>query len=152
MQYRLRSATAQDIPQIQALFVEMLQSIYGKSDVVGYNDGDLDHYFSGGEDWICVADSSDSIVGFLSIEVHRKDTQFLYLDDFCVAECYRYKGVGSSLLVAAEQFGKEIGFCCVLLHVESENHSARRFYDKRGFRELRKDGSRLCLHKELIEL
>lgn len=149
MQYHLRSATVQDIHHIQALFLEMLQSIYGNTDVTGYKDGDLDHYFSGGEDWICVADVGGTVAGFLSIQVHREDKPFLYLDDFCVAFPYRGNGIGSALLTSAEAFATSIGVRNIKLHVESGNHTARAFYDNRSFRELHKDDSRLCLGKEL---
>lgn len=149
MKMCLRKATAKDFDRINDLFREMLRAIYEKEEVEGYRDGDLEYYFIGGEDWICVAEVEGSIEGFLSIEVHREQDNYLYYDDFCVRERYRGRGIGTALMNQAEEYGRRIGFGLIVLHVEESNMSARRFYEKRGFALRRKDGTRLCLVKHL---
>ena len=93
-----RKAVKEDCDRINDLFMEMLRAIYGKEDVKGYGEGDLDYYFAGKEDWICVAEIDGRIEGFLSIEVHREAENFLYYDDFSVSKQYRGKGIGSAML------------------------------------------------------
>lgn len=145
----LRKATTKDFSRINDLFKEMLQTIYEKDVVEGYKDGDLDYYFSDGEDWICVAEIDGSIVGFLSIEVHRGQENYLYYDDFSVNSDYRGKGIGTALMNRAEEYCKSIGFAMVILHVEERNVPARIFYEKRGFTVLRNEETRLRLVKRL---
>ena len=149
MEYCLRRAVAADFYAINRLFVEMLKSIYEKDDVQGYADGDLDYYFSGGEDWICVAESDGGVIGFLAIEVHREQQDYIYYDDFCVTESQRGNGVGAALMHEAERYCKSLGFDTVALHVEKHNALARRFYGNRGFTTIRDDGARLCLVKHI---
>ncbi len=149
MNCHLRKATRDDIPYINELFKEMLRSIYQKNEVQGYQNGDLEHYFNDSEDWICLAEKDSKIVGFLSIEVHREGRNFIYYDDFCVDAIYRNHGIGSSLLDEAERFANSIGFRTIVLHVEKENHAARRLYERRGFALYEEQGSRLCLQLDL---
>lgn len=149
MQINYRKAVKEDFHRINALFIEMLRSIYEKDDVEGIGDGDLDYYFEGKESWICVAEIDGQIEGFLSIEVHREDENFLYYDDFNVSAAYRGKGIGSALMDRAEAYCRELGFSSIVLHVEETNKKARRLYDRRGFTLLRQDGTRLCLIQHL---
>ncbi len=149
MEYILRKARTEDAAAINSLFIEMLQTIYNTDDVKGYNNGDLDPYFSDGENWICIAESEGKIIAYLAIEVHREENNYLYYDDFCVRGDYRGTGIGTALINEAEDFCKRIGFDKTVLHVEKSNESAQRFYRNKGFEILRDDGSRLCLIKQL---
>jgi len=149
MEYILRKAAASDAARICGLFIEMLQAIYGEEHPGGYRDGDLDPYFAGGEDRICVAEASETVVGFLAIEVHREEENYLYYDDFCVSRDYRGRGIGSALMHEAEEYCRQLGFSHMVLHVEKSNHSAYSFYTKRGFTVLREEETRLCLVKTL---
>ena len=149
MDIHYRKAVKEDFHRINALFMEMLRSIYKKDDVEGLHDGDLDYYFAGKEDWICVAEIDGQVEGFLSIEVHREEENFLYYDDFNVNAAYRGRGIGSALMDRAEAYCKSLGFSSIVLHVEETNTDARRLYERRGFTLLRQDGTRLCLIQHL---
>ena len=149
MQWILRRATEADAPAVEALYVEMLRTIYRRADVQGYAPGDLDRFFCGGEDWICVAEAAGQVIAFLSMEVHREAQDYIYLDDFCVAGAYRNRGIGTQLLGVAKQFAGEIGFACIALHVEKSNAAARRLYEKHGYGFLRDDGSRILMSKQM---
>ena len=149
MEYILRKATAEDAGRINDLFIEMLQTIFEDENIEGYKEGDLDYYFSGSEVWICVAEAAGEIVGFLSIEVHREEENFLYYDDFSVSRNYRGMGIGTALMAEAEKYCRTLGFNTIVLHVEKSNSSARRLYERSGFEILRDDGHRLCLIKHL---
>ena len=130
--------------------LEMLQSIYNKEDVEGYKPGDLDYYFAGGEHRIYLAECDGCIVGFLSVEVHREEKNYLYYDDFSVSRNYRGCGIGTALMEEAEKYCRKLGFSAAVLHVEKANERARRFYDRKGFSVLRDDDSRLCLVKDPV--
>jgi len=149
MEVRFRKAIKEDFARINELFQEMLRAIYGNEDVKGYGDGDLDYYFAGKEDWICVAEVGGRIEGFLSIEVHRENENFLYYDDLSVSKAHRGKGIGTALLEKGEAYCKTLGLSTLVLHVETDNERARELYEKRGFTLLKTDGTRLCLVKRL---
>jgi len=145
----LRKAERRDIPRICALFLEMLRSVYQTDEAAGYQEGDLDSFFEKNENWICVAETEGAVVGYLSMEVHREQEGFLYLDDFCVKESFRNRGLGSELLTEAEHYAAQKELNSLVLHVECVNRNARRFYAHRGFQILREEGSRLRLIKYL---
>lgn len=149
MEVRFRKAIKEDFARINELFQEMLRAIYGNEDVKGYGDGDLDYYFAGKEDWICVAEVGGRIEGFLSIEVHREAENYLYYDDLSVSKAHRGKGIGTALLDKGEAYCKTLGLSTLVLHVETDNERARELYEKRGFTLLKTDGTRLCLVKRL---
>ena len=129
MEIHLRKAAKEDFNRINELFRDMLRTIYGRDDVEGYKEGDMDHYFADGEDWICVADVDGKIEGFLSIEVHRENENYLYYDDFNVGKAYRGKGIGSAMMEKAEEYCRSLGFSIIILHVEESNTNARSFYE-----------------------
>lgn len=149
MEVRFRKAIKEDFARINELFQEMLRAIYGNEDLKGYGDGDLDYYFADKEDWICVAEVGGRIEGFLSIEVHRENENFLYYDDLSVSKAHRGKGIGTALLDKGEAYCKALGLSTLVLHVETDNERARALYEKRGFTLLKTDGTRLCLVKRL---
>ena len=149
MSYSLRKATKEDFDRINELFKEMLVSVYGHGSHEGYREEDMDYFFADGENWICVAEIDGRVEGYISIEVHREEKEFLYYDDFCVGEKCRGMGIGSVLMKRAEEYAGSLGISAIVLHVEESNVSARGFYEKRGFTLLRNDGTRLCLIKKL---
>ncbi|MCH5315804.1 MAG: GNAT family N-acetyltransferase [Eubacterium sp.] len=80
--------------------------------------GYLDKFFLDKEDWICIAEYENDVVAFLSIEVYR-DEGFIYLDDLSVAEGYRNKGIGTTLIYAAEKYAKGIGITKIVFHAQN---------------------------------
>lgn len=146
----LRVATAGDEAAIRRLFVEMLRTIFHTQEVGGYPAGYVGRFFTGGEDEILVAEQAGMVVGFLSLESHREgEPPFLYLDDFSVAAACRGQGIGSRLLDMAEEYAAALGLGEIHLHVERDNHGARRLYRRRGFGVLAEQGARLLLGKKL---
>lgn len=148
MDYVLRKAKSSDTIRIEELFVEMLKAIYHTNDVEGYETGYLDKFFLDKEDWICVAEYKNDVVAFLSIEVHR-NKDYIYLDDFSVAEGYRNKGIGTKLIRAAEKYAEEIGITKIVLHVEKANEDAYRLYSRLGYSEDANEGSRIRMKKSV---
>ena len=148
MAYSYRKARAEDAARISELFVEMLESIYRTDRVEGYEAGYLDRYFTGGKDWICVAEQDRELVAFLSIEVYRAE-EYLYLDDLSVTRQHRSKGIGSELIKRAEEYAESIGMARIVFHVEESNRDAYRLYRKLGYREDALQGTRIRMVKSL---
>lgn len=145
-----RVATAGDEAAIRQLFVEMLRTIFHTQEVEGYPAGYVGRFFTGGEDEILVAEQAGMVVGFLSLESHWEgEPPFLYLDDFSVTAACRGQGIGSRLLDMAEEYAAALRLGEIHLHVERDNHGARRLYRRRGFDVLAEQGARLLLGKKL---
>ena len=142
-------AEKKDFRRINELFVEMLQTIYQTDQVNGYAEGALDRSFAGGEEWISIAVDNDRIVAFLSIEIHREEKDFIYLDDFSVTKQYRGKGIGSSMLGIAESYAREIQIPAICLHVEKSNTAARRLYQRLGYQVYEDQESRYLMVKRV---
>ena len=149
MNITYRRAVKEDFERINALFMEMLRAIYHTDDVQGHQQSDMDYYFAGGEDWVCVAEDEGNIIGFLAIEVHREEFDYLYYDDFSVSSAYRSKGIGAEMMQRAEDYAAKLNIGRIALHVEKQNEGARRFYERHGFAVVRDDDTRLLLGKEL---
>ena len=145
---RIRTAVPEDADRIDALFREMLQTIYHTDDVKGYEACYLDSFWNGGENRIYVAED-DEVRAFLSVQAYREEQAYLYLDDFSVAAAYRGSGIGTKLMETAEAYAREIGIPAIVLHVEKNNESAFRFYKRLGYTIFRDDGDRYLLSKEL---
>lgn len=149
MNLKIRKAEKSDFNRINELFIEMLQTIYNTDDVNGYEEGCLDRFFDGGEEWISLAVDENEIVAFLSIEVHHEDREYIYLDDFSVTKTYRNKGIGTMLINNAEEFAKKININSICLHVEKSNDAAFRFYERLGYRIFDDQGERYLMVKDL---
>ena len=149
MEWRIRKAVKEDEVRIKELFIEMLQTIYSKKDVDGYEDGYLDKFFGDCEDWICVAEVKDSVVAYLSIEVHHEQGNFIYLDDLSVSKKYRSNGIGTELIKVAEKFAGETDISIIVFHVEKSNSLAFKLYQRLGYSIMDDEGTRFRMIKKL---
>ena len=82
---------------------------------------------------------SDEVIGYcFGIFQQHKDNSILtniktlYIDDLCVDEKFRGKGIGKELYEAALSLAKEKGCYNLTLNVWSCNESAIRFYESMG--------------------
>lgn len=132
MNYALRKANPSDAKRIEELFVHMLRTIYNTNEVKGYEPGYLDKFFYSKKDWICVAEDRGRIISFISIEVYE-DEGFIYLDDLVVEKEYRNKGIGTNLILRAEEYAKEIGIREIQFHVLNTNTKAYKLYERLGY-------------------
>ncbi len=146
MGYRIRIAISEDEQRIRELFIEMLQTIYHTEEVQGYEPGYLDRYWKNGEDTILVAEDDD-VFAYLAVEVHREDEDYIYLDDLSVTEKKRNNGIGTSLIHKAEDYAMELGLADILFHVEKNNASAFRLYERLGYKIFRDDGNRYLMKR-----
>lgn len=147
MKYTLRKAVLADKERIEALFIEMLRTIYQRDDVEGYEEGYLDKYFEGTGDWICVAEAEGRTAAYLSIEEHRGEPDFIYLDDCSVAKENRNCGIGTALLNAAERYAADRNITELFLHVEKSNVLAHRLYERIGYTDYEDEGNRIRMRK-----
>lgn len=147
MEWKIRKAVKEDEVKIKELFIEMLQTIYSNKDVEGYEEGYLDKFFSDHEDWVCVAEVNDSVVAYLSIEVHHEQENFIYLDDISVSEKYRGNGIGTQLIKIAEKFAEETDISTIVLHVEKSNRSAFKLYERLGYSIISDEDTRFRMIK-----
>ena len=145
-----RQATLSDKSAIEELFMDMLRAIDVRFDYIYENEEDyLLRFFGPSEDVIIVAENKGEVIGYISVEVKREDREYVYIDDFCVDEKYRSRGIGTKLLSYSEEAAKNAGIYDILLHVEESNLPARRLYERSGYELLRKDNTRLLMVKHL---
>jgi streptothricin acetyltransferase len=69
-----------------------------------------------------------------SIRVGRRWNKNAFIDDLLVDQTHRGRGVGTMLMNAAVQWGKENGFHGISLETQDNNLLACRFYLKYGFK------------------
>ena len=95
-----------------------------------------------------MAESDSEVIGFISVEVHREEHEYIYLDDFSVSVNKRGNGIGNALLGEAEEYGKGVKVSASLLHVEKSNDRAFNFYKRNGYDVFEEQDNRLLLIKE----
>ncbi len=89
---------------------------------------------------ICVAKIQDEIVGYMTFNIKEKNNpsmryrKQLQIEALCVDEKNRGKGIGTSLLKYAKEYGKENGCTDIYLTVNEENEKAIKLYEKFGFK------------------
>ena len=83
-----------------------------------------------------IAESPNSIAGFIIVEVHRLPEASAYVVTLDVAAKFSRLGIGSRLLCAGETAATKAGSSRVVLHVHSRNPSAIAFYERNGYERL----------------
>ena len=92
---------------------------------------------------VLVAEEAGEVLGYAvcfleetkggSMAAHKT----LYLDDLCVDEAFRKRGVGRRLFAAAEALARELNCYDLTLNVWEDNDAARAFYDNLGMKPLK---------------
>ena len=149
MDWIYKKAERKDAGRINELFIEMLKTIYGTDKVEGYEEGHLDKFLDGRDEWINIAFHNDVIIAFLSIEVHHEDKEYIYLDDLSVTEQFRNNGIGSKLISNAEEYAKDININTIYFHVDKTNTSAFQLYERLGYKIHEDQGNRYLMIKSI---
>lgn len=68
----------------------------------------------------------------------RYDTKEYYIDDLCVNESYRGKGIGKKLMNYVIDYANANNYDEITLNVWNSNDDALKFYMKQGFSERKK--------------
>ena len=141
----IRYAMEKDIEKIEDLLsqVDMVHH-NGRPDIfkIGnkYSEEELKELLNNKQRPILVSvNESDEVIGYcFGIFQQHKDNSILtniktlYIDDLCVDEKFRGKGIGKELYEAALSLAKEKGCYNLTLNVWSCNESAMRFYESMG--------------------
>ena len=141
----IRKAVFKDIPKIDDLLSQVcLVHHNGRPDIfkVGrkYSECELKKIIDDDERPVLVCvDESDAVLGYCFCVFQQNfnnsiltDIKTLYIDDLCVDESLRGKGIGTKLYNAAVKLAKDSGCYNLTLNVWSCNPSALKFYEAQG--------------------
>ena len=122
-----------------------------KSGAKKYTDAELDAILADATRPIFVAENDGEVIGYaFCIFIQHKDNNILtdvktlYIDDLCVDENIRGKGIGRSLYNYVVEYAKECGCYNVTLNVWADNKPALAFYESIGLHK-QKIGMELIL-------
>lgn len=149
--FYVRPLEAQDVPKVMDLLVQVnLVHYEGRPDIfkkdTKFTAEDIEHNFIGNEMnpvFVCVEvddDGSERVLGHAFCEIHEnlgnsvlQAKRSLYIDDICVDETERGKGVGRKLYEHVVSYAEKDGdFDNILLNVWVFNESAYKFYQEMG--------------------
>ncbi|MDO4619848.1 MAG: GNAT family N-acetyltransferase [Lachnospiraceae bacterium] len=148
----VRKAEIKDIPRMEKLLMQV-NNVHadGRPDLFIHNcqkyaAEDLEILLEDSSRPIFVGvDEEDCVQGYCfcviteTIGSHNlHDIKSLYIDDLCVDESVRGRGVGREIYKAVTEYAREIGCYHITLNVWSCNPTAMRFYDSLGMKELKK--------------
>lgn len=126
--------------------LDRIMDIEKLSFILPWTRGQVVHEFHANPKGIKVAVAGGEVAGYaiLRIEIaldiwHFKIYRHCHLLKLAVDPEYRQRGVGGKLLAEAERFARIKKVREVTLEVRVKNASARRFYRKRGYREVKYD-------------
>ena len=143
----IRRAEERDIPRVGELLLQVnevhhtIRPDLFKTDSRKYNDDELRAVFADPATPVFVREDAGTVVGyaFCIVQKHENDNNLvdgktLYLDDLCVDEGARGRGIGASLYRFVLDYAKSIGCHNVTLNVWTLNPGAREFYEKCGMK------------------
>ncbi len=85
-----------------------------------------------------VAVENNQVVGYLNARIQETDAVYIgrraEVENMCVREAVRSKGVGTLLMSEFKQWAKEKGASRLMVEAFSANERAIRFYEKNGFK------------------
>ena len=149
MQCLIRKATDSDIGALRELYLELEEDgvRYQPEHFVigGRTDEFFQSIFDSDNQDILVADIDGKASGFVHVTILQqknvsclKPQSVVYLQDLCVRENMRNNGIGSVLIRAAKDYGKEHKVDFIRTQVFPGNVNGMRFYERNGFCEMMK--------------
>lgn len=154
---KIRRATKGDKHRIEDLLSQVLEVHHNarpdifKSGTRKYTADELDQIISDDNRPIFVAEDAGEVLGYAFCVFIRHidnniltDIKTLYIDDLCVDEKARGKGIGRELYNYAVAFARENDCYNLTLNVWADNTSALGFYENLGLRK-QKIGMELIL-------
>ena len=140
----IRRAEPRDIPAVLRLLRQVnLVHHQGRPDLfrlaTKYGAEDLSAIFSNDDAPVFVYDEDGAILGhaFCQIQTVQNDRllcdrKTLYVDDICVDEAARGRGVGKALYTHVRDYARSLGCYNLTLNVWSCNPNALHFYERMG--------------------
>lgn len=146
---QIRVANREDIEQLRRLYFELETDgvkYQPEHFIMGYRSDDFfDSIFQNDDQDILVADVDGTVIGFFHVIILKqkniaclKPQTAIYIQDLDVLECERSKGIGTLLINASREYGKERGADFIRTQVFPQNIDGMRFYERNGFREMMK--------------
>lgn len=142
----IRRATQEDIPAILRLLEQVLAVHHqGRPDLfrekgTKYSGPELLEMLGQADAPIFVLEESGSVAGYIMCKMLKADgaaqepVTTLYVDDLCVDESARGKGIGRQLMEYARDYAREQGCHNLTLHVWEGNPGAQAFYASMGMK------------------
>lgn len=142
----IRKAQIQDIETICRLLEQVLKVHHaGRPDLFResgkkYDEKALQEMLQCPENPIFVYEEDGAVLGYIMCQEHAisgsalKSVKTLYIDDLCVEEKARGKGVGKKLFQFVKDYAQENGFYNITLHVWEGNPGAKQFYESLGLK------------------
>ncbi len=138
----IRRAEEKDVPRIMDLLAQVLMVHHeGRPDLfkapaTKYTEEELRALLRDDTRPIFAwTDEKDELVGYCFCVLKQElgnniltDIKTLYIDDLCVDECARGKGVGRALYDYVKDYARSIGCYNLTLNVWARNEAALRFY------------------------
>ena len=143
----IRFAEETDIPGMIDLLKQVGQVHYEirpdlfRSDAQKYDASALRCLLADSRRPILIAEMDEKVAGYAFCILQETkndpvlcDRKVLYIDDLCVEETMRGKGVATALYAKVLEFARELGCHSVTLNVWCGNDSAMAFYEKCGLK------------------
>ena len=141
----IREAEVRDIPAINSLLFQVNMVHYkGRPDLFKkggrkFTDNDLQKMITEKTEPIFVCEEDGQVVAhaFCCFQVQQgsnilTDVKSLHINDLCVDERFRGKGIGTAVFQYLKNYAKETGCYNLTLNVWSLNKSAYEFYERQG--------------------
>lgn len=145
---RIRKATKADIPQILRLLVQVnLIHHNGRPDIfkgpaTKFDEAQLCALLKDETRPVFVCAENDEVLGYAFCELRTTPDgpmlvgqTTLFVNDLCVDETARGRGVGRALMHHVAELARKTGCRSVTLNVWACNEGARRFYEALGMQE-----------------
>ncbi len=136
------SSVARLLEQVAAVHAAIRPDIF-RAGARKYTDEELTGIFADDETPVFAAEEDGKVLGYAFCVIKRLrdnrlmfDTDTLYIDDLCVDESARGKGVGARLYAYAKAFAREKSCASVTLNVWEGNEGAKKFYEKMGLKPM----------------
>jgi len=143
----IRFACQSDIPGMIELLKQVgevhhqIRPDLFRSGAQKYDEAALEKLLSDEKRPILIAELDGTVAGyaFCILQIVENDPvlcdrKVLYIDDLCVEEALRGKGIATALYNRVLEYARELGCDAVTLNVWSGNDSAMKFYEKSGLK------------------
>lgn len=143
----IRFAQSRDIPGMLNLLQQVgevhhqIRPDLFRSGAQKYDEAALEALLKNPDRPIFIAQNEDQVAGyaFCILQITKddpvlRDRKVLYIDDLCVDEAQRGRGIAGALYQQVCQYARSIGCDAVTLNVWSGNDTAMAFYQKCGLK------------------